>query len=257
VAAAQSLGLAAASVAVAAISLQAVSADGDGTEQGDNMTIKYREGEFGSLADNKDIGRTRAMVRLTRHLRKIGDSDYRIRKPGEKPGPLLGLGEAMDRIRTMTKVHNFPGYKVSVKSDSAGAVAYGLLLVEPEPDITNTPGNAYVDLVYTMVFAKFPQASNLGNCYCRKIDGSYSWSQHAFCNAQDFGAPSGSQFWLTLNSIANYIVANAVQFKTETVIVQDRIWLRGQGWHNYGGAYHYHVHTDGYPNGTGTPECAR
>ena len=159
------------------------------------MTIKYREGEFGSLADNKDIGRRTAMTRLERHLRPIGDADYRIRRPGEQPGPQRSLPQAMELVRNMTKQHSFPGYKVSVKSDSEGATAYGLLLVDPVPPITNTPGNAFVDLVYTMVFAKFPQASNLGNVYCRRIDGSYSWSQHAFGNAQDFGAPSGPQFW--------------------------------------------------------------
>ena len=221
------------------------------------MTIRYREGLFGTLADNKDIGRTRALLRLQRHLFKVGDSDYRIRRPGEEPGPPRGLMQTMDLVRQMTKVHNFPGYKVSVKSDTKGAEAYGLLLVEPEPVLADTPGNDFVDLVSTMVFAKFPQASNLGNVYCRRIDGSSAWSQHAYGNAQDFGAPSGAQFWPTLNNIANYLVANAAQFGVQTVIVQDRIWLRGEGWRRYGGQYHYHVHCDGWPNGTGTPACAR
>ena len=221
------------------------------------MTIKYREGLYGSLADNSDLGRERALDRLELHLSRVGDSDYRLRHPGEKAGPQRSLPEIMRRVRKLTKDHQDPGYKLEVKSDSPGAVAYGLLLVEPKPPITDTPGNDYVDRVYTAVFAKFKTASNLGNCYCRRIEGSSSWSQHAFCNAQDFGAPSGTQFWPTLNAIANYIVANAAQFGTETVIVQDRIWLRGEGWRHYSGQYHYHVHTDGYPNGVGTPDCAK
>ena len=36
--------------------------------------------------------------------------------------------------------------------------------------------------------------------------------------------------------IANYLVANAVQFGVQTVIVQDRIWERGLGWRHYGKA---------------------
>lgn len=222
--------------------------------------MKYREGEFGSLANNRDIGRVAALGRFEKHLFKVGDSDYRLRRPGENPGPQLGLAELMKRARNSTKKAveaGHVGYKLSAKSDTIGATAYALLLTDPEPDILNTPGNPYVDLVYTRVFTKFPKATNLGNCYCRYIDGTHTWSQHAYCNAQDFGAPSGTQFWPTLIGIYNYLVVNAVEFNTQTAIVQDRIWTRGKGEHYYGGQYHYHCHTDGYPNGINTPDCAR
>ena len=220
--------------------------------------MRYREGLFNSLADNKDISRTLALARLQKHLFKVGDSDYRLRRPdSEDYGPPLGLMELMRRVRNLTKQNNFPGYKLVAKSDSPGAEAYALLLTDPSPKLIDTPGNSYVDLVSTMVYAKFPRASNLGNCYCRHISGSPLWSQHAFCNAQDFGAPSGPYFWQTLDQIYNYLVANADQFGVETVIVRNRIWRRGEGESFYGGQYHYHVHTDGYPNGVGTPECAR
>lgn len=222
-------------------------------------TLKYREGIFGSLADNNDIARAIALDRFAKHLAQGDGNTGRLRRPGgdKEFGASIPLPDLMASVRELTKEHNHPGYKLAARSDALGALTYGLLLTDPEPVLTDTPGNPYVDLVYTMVFAKFPGASNLGNCYCRHIDGSSSWSQHAFCNAQDFGAPAGANFWATLNAIANYLVANAVQFRVETVIVQDRIWRRGIGWQHYGGAYHYHVHTDGYPNGTGTPECAR
>lgn len=221
------------------------------------MTIKYREGLFGTLAANKDISRVRAMVRIQRHLAKVGDSDYRIKRPDYDYGPQHGLMETMRRVRKLTKNNQFAGYKLVVKSDSPLAVAYAVLLTEPEPPLINTPGNLFVDLVYTMVFAKFPKASNLGNCYCRHIAGSPDWSQHAYCNAQDFGAPSGTNFWPTIEAIAHYLITNADRFGVNTVIWKDRIWTRGEGERSYGGQYHYHVHVDGFPNGVGTPDCAR
>lgn len=222
--------------------------------------VMYREGLFASLANNQDIGRVRALTRFNRHLARVGDSDYRLRRPGSDYGPPLALPVLMHRVRNLTKIaaaEDFIGYKLVARSDTAGAETYAIMLTDPAPDLTDTPGNAYVDLVYTMVFAKFERATNLGNCYCRHIDGSSSWSQHAYCNAQDFGAPMGPYFWQTLDQIAAYIVGNAAQWGTETVIVRDRIWTRGNGWNYYGGQYHYHVHTDGYPNGVGTPDCAR
>ena len=222
--------------------------------------MKYREGEFDSLANNRDIGRVAALGRFEKHLFKVGDSDYRLRRPGENPGPLLGLAELMKRTRNLTKnaaENNHVGYKLSAKSDTIGATAYGILLTDPEPDILDTPGNPYVDLVWTRVLTRYPKVTSLGNCYCRRIDGSINWSQHAFCNAQDFGAPSGAQFWPMLVGIYTYLVANADEFNTQTAIVQDRIWTRGEGERYYGGQYHYHVHTDGFPNGVGTPPCAQ
>jgi len=221
------------------------------------VKIKYREGEFGSLANNQDIGKTLALRRFKNHLREKEKADYDLRTSGDKKWGPMGLLDLMGKTNELIKIHHHPGFKVIGQSRTKKSQAYGILLTELEPPLTDTPGNDFVDLVCALIFEKFPTATNLGNMYCRKIDGSSSWSQHAFGNAQDFGAPSGANFWSILLAIANKLVENSNQLGVETVIVQNRIWIRGQGWHSYGGNYHYHVHTDGYPNGVGTPDCAR
>jgi hypothetical protein len=83
----------------------------------------------------------------------------------------------------------------------------------------------------------------MGIYNCRRIDGSSSWSQHAFRNALDFrlrrtGALAGS-----IDSAATGFVA----YRTRTVAAET-LW-------NVPG-HTYHAHLTGEPKRFGTPECA-
>lgn len=83
----------------------------------------------------------------------------------------------------------------------------------------------------------------MGAFVCRRIDGSLTWSNHAFHNAFDFrirraNAPNDS-----IDQAATSKVANALKGKAAEVI-----WLAP--------GHTYHCHITGPPKRYGTPACA-
>ena len=95
--------------------------------------------------------------------------------------------------------------------------------------------------------------SHVGTCNVRPIDNdpSKGWSQHAYCNANDFhGNP------ITLQMIATWSVAGARRWGVATVIWNRRIWSYHWGeWRVYTGDNPHtdHVHVDYLPRYTGNP----
>ncbi len=104
---------------------------------------------------------------------------------------------------------------------------------------------------------------------CRKIDGSSSWSQHAYGNAVDL-FPKGSEY--AEKRARCYKIANGVVYqakhrtsannrrKLDVAEVIDhenrRRWTPSAGWQPYGGAAGLHVHVSGSPYKGGVPPCA-
>ena len=104
---------------------------------------------------------------------------------------------------------------------------------------------------------------------CRRIDGSTSWSQHAWGNAADL-FPDANEY-AEARALC-YKIANAVVWqakhrtaannrrKLDVAEVIDhengRIWTPGGGWGPYGGNTGLHVHVTAAPKKTGVPDCA-
>lgn len=104
---------------------------------------------------------------------------------------------------------------------------------------------------------------------CRQIDGSSSWSQHAWGNAVDL-FPKGTEY--AERKARCYKIANAVvwQAKHKTAVnnrrklpvaevidhENGRIWTPGASWGPYGGNTGLHVHVTAAPKKTGVPPCA-
>lgn len=120
--------------------------------------------------------------------------------------------------------------------------------VKPAYQVIDTNGNDKADRAWGAAVTVFRNISFLGAYVCKHISGSYNMSQHSYGNALDIGADSMTD----LNDIAQWFVSHAVEFDLQHVIVGDRIWTRGSGWHYYGGDYHYHVHLDFNPNFSGS-----
>lgn len=131
-----------------------------------------------------------------------------------------------------------------------------VMAVHRMPDFIETGGNHRIDEVYTFVHDKFDNASDLGICVCKQTVPGV-WSQHAFCNAADFGTKEGGMAALLKMAKAVVDEAEAGRLEVEHVIVGNQIWTRGIGWHDYTGQYHYHVHVDCTPNYSGVPACAQ
>ncbi len=117
--------------------------------------------------------------------------------------------------------------------------------------------------------AKIHAAISLAQVFaCRRIEGSSSWSQHAYGNATDL-FPSGDpeSHAAKRRAIANFVVKNTTtrtlanhgrKLAVAEVIDHDarRIWTPSRGWHEYTGTTGDHVHVSGSPLRSGTPACA-
>lgn len=119
--------------------------------------------------------------------------------------------------------------------------------VHVDPPVMQTAGTPAIDAIYTWLTDRFKgRWENWGICVCKRISGSSSWSQHAYCNAIDVGGPTN-----TLDLIAKAAVAAT---KAGEIPCDQVIW---KGWeHIHGGNVydHYdHVHLTGAPQRGGYP----
>jgi hypothetical protein len=83
----------------------------------------------------------------------------------------------------------------------------------------------------------------MGGFVCRRIDGSSSWSNHAFHNAFDFRIRKAKADSGSIDTTATSKVVNAVKSK-----VAEALWLVA--------SHYFHAHLTGDPKKFGTPECA-
>ncbi len=128
-----------------------------------------------------------------------------------------------------------------------GKVRFTAREVVPAVHIIDTNGNAKADKAWSYGKAQFPDCSFLGAYVCKHIAGSWVMSQHSYGNAVDFGRDSMDELY----DLAYWLVAHADDLDLAHVIVDDRIWEPGSGWHSYGGDRHYHVHVDFLPQYSG------
>lgn len=115
--------------------------------------------------------------------------------------------------------------------------------------IINTQGTNAIDIVVGTVVWKFGNVPEWGICQCRTIQGSSSWSQHAYCNAVDWGGDVSR-----LNNVANYLL----MLQRKHFIPVSQILWRGRDMISGHSVYdHYnHIHVSGSPLRSGRPACA-
>jgi hypothetical protein len=167
------------------------------------------------------------------------------------PGPELSHTDGVRRFVNLTTEGGF-GDKVRAIPQKGRYLR--AIKVHVKPDIMDTAGNARVDKAHTLLVQSFPgKLESWGICNCRQIAGTSSWSQHAYCNAEDWHASS-----TIMADMARLLVRRAKTLDVYHVIHERRIWTRGSGWHSYGGSDPHvdHVHVDFAPQGDGWPACA-
>lgn len=114
------------------------------------------------------------------------------------------------------------------------------------PDPLATPGVKKLwDAVYTEYLKLGPgyDLVYMGIFNCRKIDGSVSWSQHAFHNALDFRIRRKAADPGSIDATATSKVVNAVKR-----YAAEALWLVP--------GHYFHAHLTGDPKKFGTPPCA-
>jgi len=153
--------------------------------------------------------------------------------------------ETLERLRgRLWRGDVGPVYRVR---DQAADIVFRVREVVPAVKVIDINGNDKADFYWSALKAEFPDAQFAGAYVCKNIIGN-GISQHSFGNADDVGAKTMAE----LERIADWSVAHADEFDLEHVIVNRRIWTRGQGWHAYTGETHYHVHVDFYPAYSGS-----
>lgn len=83
----------------------------------------------------------------------------------------------------------------------------------------------------------------MGIYNCRRIDGSNTWSQHAFRNAVDFRIRRTDGETGSIDQQATTFVVNKVDD-----LAAEALWLVS--------GHYFHAHLTGRPKRTGTPACA-
>lgn len=83
----------------------------------------------------------------------------------------------------------------------------------------------------------------MGGFVCRRIDGSSTWSQHAFSNAFDFRIRKAGAAADSIDTEATTKVVNKVKDQAA-----EALWLVS--------GHFYHAHMTGSPKRFGTPGCA-
>jgi hypothetical protein len=197
------------------------------------------------------LGVDAARDAVVRRQKPHHDEGYVMQQLDDNPdewGPQRTLAEVSDLLpKRYAKLK--VGDTWGVKSRKDGFVVL-TRKVEIEPPTIHTQGTPAIDKIYTWLHDEFPgQWENWGICVCRRISGSSSWSQHAYCNGLDIHASYSKM---------DQIAKAAIQATRSHKIPCDQvIW---KGWeHIHGGSVydHYdHVHFTGDPQQSGWPDCA-
>ena len=103
----------------------------------------------------------------------------------------------------------------------------------------DTEGGPSIDIIWGTIYSRFPEVQNWGICACRRISGTWTWSQHAWCNGLDVG---GGQ--ALLDRVVSY---------TRDLVAKGYLPVSQTLWRVPG---HYgHIHYSGVPLRAGTPPC--
>lgn len=178
---------------------------------------------------------------------------YQWKRRGDKDWKTVGSKPQLKDVLGSKRLKVGEAFWARRKGGTATFILRAIEVIEPSvpcPDSSATPG---VKLLWDAAQAATREAERhfgrklefvfMGIYNCRRIDGSLSWSQHAFRNGLDFrirraNAPDGS-----IDTEATTFVVNKVKDKAA-----EALWLvRG---------HTYHAHLTGKPKLFGTPSCA-
>lgn len=175
----------------------------------------------------------------------VGRGQWAIKKDDDELGRYRQRRETLRRFRAVV-FNGSVGSVYRIVADERGPV-FKCREIKHAVHVYNTNGNRKADVYWSNAKDDWGNVQFLGAYVCKRIVGSFIYSQHSYGNAVDIGASTMAR----LEDIARWAVAHSAEFDIQHVIVADRIWDRGGTWHHYTGEYHYHVHVDFDPNYSG------
>lgn len=171
-------------------------------------------------------------------------------------------GRKLTRVQVMTKLRNqLPRADVGLAwyVDTAKLWHVHIRKVDVAPAIPDSPGTTAIDISRYWILRNW-KLESWGVCNCRRIAGSSSWSQHAWCNAEDyhavFATMEDASRWIATAALGK--VSGVPNLPVSQVIFASRIWTPSNPTFVYvSGIGHYdHIHISGDPLRVGTPPCA-
>ena len=198
------------------------------------MAYRYRvRRESQEQAWSKLLSLMGALAKV-RQMARWFKGPYRIRRRGDSWGPKLGRGELLVRLaRHLRRSDAGDVWIVEGRSDN-------IVIRKVQVNLTiDTPGVDGIDRIYTVIVRTFTGVENWGICNCRYIDGTTTWSQHAYCRAWDIHHDSVA----VMDDIARYLNAHKVELGIALVL-----WRVDGHWD--------HIHVDLEPHWSFRPDCA-
>lgn len=187
-------------------------------------------------------------------LREWG-GPFKIRRMSEDGGWGVRLTERALFVRLHNWMpHLLDNETLAIKSRATGFVV--LVRANVRFIIVNLEdGSNAIDHIYAALRWTFKRTWRAGSPFaCRRVAGTWTWSQHAWGNALDIFASRDRMY-----AISRFLARRAPRLPVQQVIYARQTWTSSASyWHYYGGSNpHYdHVHVTGFPYRTGTPPCA-
>ena len=194
----------------------------------------------------------RAMLRRTREF--LGHNQARLRVAGISK---YGRWRSADAIYDLVKIRTARpdvGPKIIIQRKTGMNDELSIREVSDAPTVADLGCHPGIEKSHALAYAKFQgQLRSGGIWYCRRIDGSVQISKHGYLeNAPNGWKGAAEDTFVTeggmslLIRVAEWKVAQTKSgiLVLQTVIVDDRIWTKDQGWHDYSGVRHYHIHED-------------
>ena len=141
-------------------------------------------------------------------------------------------------------------------TDTARGPHIAIRKVPAKTRVPDSSGTEQIDKIRVELFRMFSSLESWGICNCRPVAGSSTWSQHAWCNAEDV---HGS--FIAMGAAADWLVRSGKtrQLPVGQVIFNRRVWEYGDSESRpYTGLNPHldHIHYTGHPHRGGTPPCA-
>ena len=177
---------------------------------------------------------------------------WRLKTRGDEFGTTFhDFQKMMDRWSQLAQQHDKKGDVIvlDIMEHPYSVVARWVDTMLP---IKDTSGNRDIDQIWTWWHEQWPNSRNAGICVFKYTGGRPS--QH--CNWNDNNGEPGdgsdaSDEFLNGMEMMKDAAYEAVNFAKQDelplgrMIIANLIWDPFQGWHYYGGEYHYHNHMEG------------
>lgn len=182
-----------------------------------------------------------AAMRMWKRINRPRGPQWRLWKVGDIDSSFDHRNMPWDefRERSRTRMREAPiGTEFHARGEKDERIAMfrviEVSIIRPIP----TSGVYFIDLIAGALNAEFRGWANWGICVCKRIAGSWTYSDHSYCAAIDINHRT------KMYDISRYFAHNAAKYGIAYVIYNRQKFVPGYGWSYYSGSNPHvdHVH---------------